>query len=176
MKPKEIIAQAKKDVLSGQNRNEVFNRYKGQIPKPVTLAVAISSIPQEEAKRNYSTLNSVLFGILILVTLLKLLSMILLVQGQNATLGFGLVIVGLIIPGIMAIGVFKMEGQVYAVLPILCIAALANILTHFSHPESLIEVGIISIVLGLTLFLKSKLFPTLTWRGPKKDAQGDFIF
>jgi len=174
----EIIRRAREAVHAGQDRRQVFDSLKDQIHKPVKLAMAIGNIPYPELRARYKALNAVLFVLLLLAALAKLVAAFGMFQSLGALPALGIALLGLVIPVICAVEVFRFSGQIYTLIPIFCLLGLSQILRRYDGDlvGALIDAGFLALIAGLSLFIKFKVFPNVGFSGVKKDPQGQYLF
>jgi len=163
---------------AGQDRRKVFETYQSQISRPVQLAMVIASVPEPSRKEAHLLANSALLVLLVVAALTKLLSVFVLFPQFGPVPLIGMALLGIVMPVICAIEVFRFNGQIYMILPIFCAASLMQVLIHeIDSPLGLIiDGGLILAIGGLSLWIKAKVFPNIGLRGVKKDAAGAFIF
>lgn len=173
-----ILKQAIADVKAGQDRKKTFETYLPQVKNPKHLSMAIASVPKPELQVRFATLNYVLVGLLAFAAITKLLMGLLYFFQYGAFVGIFATLLGVVIPVIFAVAVFKMEGQVYSILVVLCSINILNVLVKVGDQGIWVVPDVVLLVLIAVLagWLRSKLFPNMGWLGVKKDSSGAFIF
>ncbi len=173
-----VLNQARQAVRSGQDRHQVFETYKDQVSRPLQLAFAIAGVPDPERKARFQAANIALVILLLLAALGKLVTAITMFQGFGLLPVLGLALLGVLLPTICAIEVARFNGQIYALIPLFCLASLFQVLRHFSgdYLGLAVDLAFLAAILGLSLWIKIKVFPNLGLGGVKKDAQGRYLF
>jgi hypothetical protein len=173
----QALKQARQEVRAGGDRQTVFNKYREQFPKPIKLATIVASTPQEPIPTLGRVLNAVLLVFLILAAISKVFAAIAMFGGGGSVLPVLLgIVLGLAIPVIFAIAVAKWEGQVYPILPILCLLGILRSWMKSPPLDAAIDTIFLVAIAGLAIAVKLIVFPHIGFLGVKKNAAGDFVF
>jgi len=177
MTKSEIFKQVRADVKAGKDRKQVFETYKNQIAKPLHLAMVITCVAYPERKKQNEFLNLSLIALLIVSAVLKALGAAIMFSQYGIGPSIGMSLLSILVPALCAVEVARWNGQIYFVLPIFCVAAYLQILTHWEEGwPLLIDFALTTAILALSVTIWKKVFPTLKFGGIKKDLQGEFIF
>lgn len=172
-----ILKEARAAVQAGEDRQQVFARYQGQIARPMHLAVAIAGVPRPGLKQKFQVANVALIILLILAAISKVWLVISLFPSLGIFPLFGLAVVGILLPAACAVEVARFNGQIYALIPLFCLMSLLQIAMHFNGDVLglIFDAIFLSVIAALSLWIKRKGFPNLGLGGVKKDAQGQFL-
>lgn len=169
---RELLKAAMEEVRSGKPRREVFETYRSQVDNDKHLSFAISSVADPERIKQGDKFNKILFGLLIFAAVTKGLSML--------VIGGGLVmlLLGLVVPVVFAVAVYKYEGQAYPFLMLLAALGAARSLLAIGDEGAwvVIEVALFGAIFWLALQVQRIVFPGLNWFVARKDAQGDYVW
>lgn len=168
---RELLKAAMDEVRAGKPRQEVFTSYQSQVSPDKQLAYIIASVADPERIKQGAKLNNILFGLLVFAAITKGLTA--LFMGSLFML-----LLGLVVPVVFAIGVYKYEGQVYTFLILLAGLGIANALLRIGKDGGwvLIDVALLGAILWLTLQVKRTVFPNMDWASVRKDAQGNYVW
>jgi hypothetical protein len=174
---KELNKLANELIHSGKTKQEAFEELSDQYYESDTIARIIGSIPSQEVKEKFKTINNVLFTLLIISAILKIISAVPLLLDTVT----GGIIVILIIPIInifFAIQVKKMRGEIYLALGLLAAAGIFKTLQSVFEvgPIAFIDTAVISAICILAFYIKSKAFPNFGFSGIKKGKDGQYQF
>lgn len=173
----QLLKQARAEVRAGADRQAVFDKYRGQIDKPIKLATIVAATPQDPIPTSARILNAILLVLLILAAISKAFAAVALFGDMDSVAPVILgVILGMVIPVIFAIAVAKWEGQVYMVLPLLCALGILRSWMKSSPLEAGLDTIFLIAIAVLAVVVKRMVFPGLGFLGVKKNAGGEFVF
>jgi uncharacterized membrane protein len=174
---REVIAAVQSDVRSGKDRQQIFEAYRAEFPRPLTLAALIAGIAREEDKKKYRALNIALVALLVLGGATKVLTVWTNVPEINPVLAAVFSAVALAISLGFAYEVNRFTGAMYGLITVLAAVSLLNALLHVA--KDAVGTVILAIFLGVILFLsivlRQKLFPALRLVGVKMDRNGRYL-
>src|SRR4030095_8092558 len=173
-----VVKAAGAERQAGSPAQEVFDKYKGQVWPENALAMAIASVADPEVKRHYTTLNYVLVGLLILAAFTTAVTVLFMLRQLSIFIGLGGVILGVLVPVIFAVAVWRFDGRAYGLLMLICGANALNVLTHI--PEYgiwvLSDLVMLAMIFILAFIQKKNVFPNLGVFRVKKDDQGNYVW
>ncbi len=162
------------DLDTGMGREEAFHRRVSAHPQDASkIAFAIASVPKEEMRARYLRLNSVLFLILVGVSIMGFLQE-LPIDFQQSTI-FIFLRIGL--PLVFSYFVYHFHGGIYRLLGFWCLFDLLEwfLLAKFVTLFGLIKLILLVLAIVLSFFIAFKVFPNLRLLGPKTDAHGRYL-
>jgi hypothetical protein len=169
---RELLKAAMADVRAGKPRQEVFDNYRAQVNHDKHLSFAVASVAEPQRIPQGEKYNKILFGLLVFAAVTKGLSAL--------AMGGGLVmlLLGLVVPVVFAIGVRKYEALVYPLLVILAgISALRALLSLGDEGAwMLIEVALLGAIAWLAFQVQRSVFPNINWFKVRQDAQGNYVW
>lgn len=171
-----ILKEVVKERKNGRPPEEVYRQYQGQIKPDKALAMAIASVPDPELKQRYAIPNYVLVALLIVAAVFKVVSVFFL--GLPPAFVIGVLILGVVVPVIFAIAVYQFDGRVYPILVILCIVNMLNVIVRNedSFLTILPDLVFLGVIVAMTLYVKSKIFPNIGFLSVKKDHEGNYAW
>lgn len=174
---RELMKAAMADVRAGKPRQEVFATYQPQVSNEKHLAFAVASIADPERIRQGAKLNRILFGLLCFAAVTKGV-MALGYFGSSFMGGLFMLVLGLFVPVIFAIAVYKYEGQVYTFLILLAGLGALNALLKVGKEGAwmLLDVALLLVIAGLAFQVRRIVFPNLDWASVRKDPQGNYLW
>jgi len=172
----QVLKQAKQEVLSGADRRTVFEKYQSQFPKPLKLATVISNIPKGPIPPLARVLNIVLIVLLFLAALSKAIAVLAILSDAPAVPAILGVLLSIALPVIFAIAAIKWEGQVYLMLPLLCLLGILRSWMKNPALDAAIDTFFLLAIAGVAVAIKLIVFPNIGFRGVKKDASGQYVF
>ncbi len=172
-----ILKEAREAVRAGEDRQQVFTRYQGQIARPMHLAVAIAGVPHPGIKEKCQVANVALLILLILAAVSKVWLVISIFPSLGVFPLLGLAVVGVLLPAACAIEVARFNGQIYALIPLFCLMSVFQIAMHFNGDVLglVLDTLFLTVIAVLSLWIKRKAFPNFGLGGVKKDAQGQYL-
>ena len=172
----QALKQARQEVRAGGDRQAIYEKYRDQVSRPLKLATVISNIPPQPIPSAGRILNAVLLAMLVLAALLKMLGIIgLLGEGTPLPAMLGVIVVGLLIPVVFIIGVARWEGQIYALLPILCLLGILRAWMKYPPLDAILDTVLLAVIAGLAVAVKLVAFPHLGFWGVKKAPGGGYV-
>jgi predicted RND superfamily exporter protein len=167
----ELQKAAMADVRAGKPRQEVFEAYRSQVSPEKHLAFSIASVADPERMRQGAKLNNILFGLLVFAAVTKAITG--LMMGSMLML-----VLGLLVPVAFAIGVRKVDGQIYPLLMLLAgLGAVTSLLKMTDEGAwMLLDVALLGIIGGLAFQVQRIIFPNINWFAVRKDAQGNYLW
>lgn len=169
---RELLKAAIDEVRAGKPKQEVFDRYRAQVNHDRHLSFAVASVADPARLPSGESLNRVLFGMLIFAAVMKGLSMLFMGGGLI------LLLLGLVVPVVFAIGVRKHEALIY---PLLVVLAGMNALTALLKMGDegawmLIEVVYLGVIAMLAFQVQRRVFPNINWFKVRQDTQGNYLW
>lgn len=176
MTKKEAMKAAQADVRAGKDRKQVFETYKGDVPRALQLASAIASVPRAEAKNKVKGMNAVLVVLLILAGIIKALGVFGTLIGENVALAILFTLLSVVIPFLFAYEVNRFNGQMYGILTVLGVLTLVNTLLHIGEAPVTVLVfcAFLGAIIALSVTIRTRAFPAFKVFGLNKDAAGNF--
>ncbi|HKY62073.1 MAG TPA: hypothetical protein VJR29_01510 [bacterium] len=171
----QALKQAREEVRAGGDRQAIYLKYRDQVSKPLKLATVIANIPPPSIPASGRILNIALLVLLVLGAILKMFGIVaLLGEGVPPTAMFMIVLLGLIIPVVLIIGVIKWEGQIYALIPILCGLGILRAWMKSPPLEAAFDTAFLIVIAVLAFAVKRVVFPQLGWFGVRKNPAGGY--
>ena len=166
MTNKEIRKAAKQSILSGKSKQETFEALKGtsyhSVQSIEKMAKIIRNIPSLQARKKYKSLNVVLIVLLSLTVLFKMMSGIPIII-ENGIKWFPILFILPIINILLLVGVATYSSGSHKGVALFTFLGLfqliGNIVGEKFEPLILIDFAIAAGLIGLGLYLNSKLFP-----------------
>ncbi len=175
---KQVVAQVKSLRSEGKSDQEIYALLSPEYYDRKTVATIITATVTEERKRKYRDAQISLLVVLGLTIVLKLLAATaLLISSQS---GAALVLL-ILLPAVniyFFVQILRYEAAIYRACGILAIMGISRILNGLAKEADwliLVDVVIIGIVVGLSFYLDSKLFPDYSPQKMKPDANGDYL-
>jgi hypothetical protein len=169
---RELLKAAMEDVRAGKPRQAVFDSYRAQVDNDKHLSFAISSVADPARIKQGDKLNRILFGLLVFAAVTKGLTAIF--------VGAGLVmlLLGLVVPVVFAVAVYKYEGQAYPFLMLLALLGAARALIAIGDEGGwvLIDMVLFGAIFWLALQVQRIVFPGLKWFAARRDSQGNYAW
>lgn len=171
----ELLELIDEQLKSGKSKKEIFRALTSQYGDQDRMAKLVALFPTEEDRKKYEILNSVLVYILLGLGLMKI---VLVLSSTEQFTGLSYLFL-LLLPALnilFAMEVKKMRASIYRILAVLTAMGFLRSLQHV-QPDAyfLIDVFFVIVIIGLSLFLASKMFPNYGFTGPKKDAKGKYL-
>lgn len=173
----ELQRAAMADVRSGKSRQDVFATYRAQVSPERHLAFAIASVADPGRIRKGASLNTLLFGLLILAAVSK--ALLALPYFQVSFLrGLFMLALGLLIPVAFAIGVRRYDGQVYPLLMLLAGMGALTALLKMSDQGAwmAVDAALLVVIAWLAFRVQRIVFPNINVFSVRKDAQGNYCW
>lgn len=172
----QALKQARHEVRAGGDRRAVFEKYKSKVPRDLKLAMIVASTPQDPIPNTARILNAVLLVLLILAALSKALTAFTMLSDTSAMpILFG-ILLSILLPVIFAVAVAKWEGQVYLLLPLLCLLGILRAWMKYSSLDAAIDTIFLLAIGAIAVVVKLMVFPHLGFLGVKKDGSGGYVF
>lgn len=171
----QLLKQARHEVRAGADRQAVFQKYRDQFTRPVKLAMIVASTPQDPIPTTARILNAVLLVLLILAAISKAIAIVGLMGEFQLPLVFG-ILLAIALPVIFAIAVAKWEGQVYSLLPLLCLLGILRTWMNGPPISAAFDTIFLIAIAAVAIAIKLMVFPHLGFLGVKKNAAGEFAF
>lgn len=185
MNKKEIISEVDSELNSGSTKKETYNKLSKKYDKDSVFRVIAQSAESSDRKR-YSSLNKTLVLLLLLLSINWSFILLGFYRSINSSI-IGISIAFPLLHLYFAYQIYKFRGWLYIYLSLIEISMLLismsdlllflesnnmNPLLAFLYLFQALLVAAISFVSWL---LKVRLFPNLSFLGPKKDSKGKFI-
>jgi hypothetical protein len=173
----ELQRAAMADVRSGRPRQEIFDAYRARVSPERHLAFSIASVAEPARIKHGETLNTILFGLLILAAVSKVVLALPYFQ-VSFFRGLFMLALGLLIPVAFAIGVRRHDGQVYPFLMLLAGLGALTALMKASDGGAwmLLDAALLAVIAGLAFRIQRVVFPNINWFSVRKDAQGNYLW
>jgi hypothetical protein len=173
----ELQRAAMADVRSGRPRQEIFDAYRARVSPERHLAFSIASVTEPTRVKHGETLNTILFGLLILAAVSKVVLALPYFQ-VSFFRGLFMLALGLLIPVAFAIGVRRHDGQVYPFLMLLAGLGALTALMKASDGGAwmLLDAALLAVIAGLAFRIQRVVFPNINWFSVRKDAQGNYLW
>jgi hypothetical protein len=177
MSNREILSKARKDVMAGRDRREVFAAYQAQVKKPHQLATVIASVAVPERMRSWQIPNWILVVLLGIAAASKAVVLYRSFSGGDVGLGLLIAGLGIIVPIACAIEVARFNGSIHGLLTLLCGLSLWQVLSNDRGDvtDTAVDVGLIAVVLVLSQLIRARVFPSLGFAGARRNAAGQFM-
>jgi len=150
------------------------------------LVNLLAVYPDKDLDSKYSSLNKVLIGALVVVTILKLLSILeLLMGGMSVQAVAGLLLFGLLINGAAIYAIYIKHVLAYRIVALFCLQGVTKFLdpTLISQYSSILDWGwfalsllCLAIVIWLGFSIPKKVFPYHGWFKPRTQDNGAPMF
>jgi hypothetical protein len=165
------------DVRAGKPRQAIFENYRRQVSPEKHLAFSIASVADPERIKQGAKLNNVLFGILVFAAVTKALAA-LAYFGTSFFGGLVMLVLGIAIPVVFAIGVRRYDGQIYPLLMLLTgLGALTALLKMTEEGAwMLLDVILLGVIGWLAFQVQRIVFPNINFFSVRKDAQGNYLW
>ncbi|HEX5034562.1 MAG TPA: hypothetical protein VFW62_08790 [bacterium] len=171
----QALKQAREETRAGGDRQAIYLKYRDQVSRPLKLATIIANTPPSSIPASGRILNIALLVLLVLGAIFKALGIAgLLGEGVPLAAMFMVVLLGLIIPVVLIIGVIKWEGQIYALIPILCVLGILRAWMKTPPLEAAFDTAFLIVIAVLALAVKRIVFPQLGWLGVRKNPAGGY--
>jgi len=159
------------DVRAGKPRQEVFATYQSQVSPEKHLAFSIASVADPERFKQGAKLNNILFGLLVFAAITKAITA--LMMGS-----FFMLLLGLFVPVVFAIGVRKVDGQVYPLLMLVAGVGALHSLLQMGDAGAwmLLDVALLGAIGWLAFQMQRIVFPNINWFKVRQDAQGNYVW
>lgn len=171
----QLLKQARHEVRAGGDRQAIFQKYRDQFTRPVKLAMIVASTPQDPIPSFAKVLNVILFVFLILAAISKAFAVTAMLGEFQMPMLLG-ILLAVALPLIFAIAVIKWEGQVYLILPLLCLLGILRSWMKSAPLDAAIDTIFLLVIAALAVAIKLMVFPHLGFLGVKKNAAGEFAF
>jgi len=177
MSNREILNQARTEVLAGRDRQAVFAAYRAQVKKPQQLATVIASVAAPDRRRHWQIPNWILVVLLGIGAASKAVVLFQSLSGGGLALGLMIAGLGILVPLACAVEVARFNGAIYGLLAFLCALNLWLVLSEERGNDvaTAVDVGFIVVVLVLSQIIKARVFPSLGLTGARRDAAGQFM-
>lgn len=169
----------KKKLRDGFPKTEIFEDAveRGLSTKKVSRFLA--SIPDAPVQPLYINLNYLLAGLYLSNIAFAVLILLTNLSPDIGLKGLVLVLgITLFIPGIITFYLFRMHAWVYLILLFFVIRGLFDLFGYFSFsdPYAVFELLYRTLIIGLAIFLKIKLFPFQNFLQSRKTLNDQFSF
>lgn len=189
MKSKEALSLIEERFKEGKNRGEIFSELSTKVKFRSDLLQYIAMVPDYDIKQKYKIVNSILFYLLVLVSITSIINIFLLLLSDSFSIVKAAVIISVMIPSSFtfvliygAVQVRKFRGNIYCILGGL---GVANLLLKFSQYDKLslshnmagialeLMLGAIPMLLIVVLsyYIGKRVFPYYNTFGQLKDTE-----
>ena len=163
MTKKEVRKVAKQSILNGKTKQETFEELKETSYRtPEDLAKIIQTIPSLQLRKKYMSLNIVLIILLSLTVFFKMMAGIPIII-ENGIKWLPILFILPIINVLLLIGVITYRPKSHRLVAVFTILGLfqlvGNMVGEPFEPLILVDFAIAAGLIGLGLYLNSKLFP-----------------
>lgn len=174
---KEVRAFIESELEAGKTKSEIFTELSARYFDSKTLAHYVASVPDPVLRERYNTANTILFVLLIVTAIIKIVSAGMFLGNRTPVLLVLLIFVPLINIW-LAVEVKNRRGYIYWTVVTLAFMGLLHSLTNIAvHGAwALAEIILLISIIGLSLYVGTKMFPKLRFGLPVKDAQGSYQF
>lgn len=181
MKEKKIISKNELSLLvinllkGGKSKQEIFDELVQEYSMDDSLMKTIAELPEHLAKERYRILNVILVITVVILGIMQTTGAFLLMNTSNLKEKIFLFAVPLI-GFFFAIQIYKMKGIMYRILAAVSVGGLIKVMQSLmdSGVGSYIEIGLDIIIICLSLYLGTKMFPNYGFNGLKKDEKGNY--
>jgi hypothetical protein len=163
-----------KKLASGQPRSDIFHELSKASPSESgKFAYCINSIPTDELRKKYLTVNALLIISLAAYSVLTLLSETPINLNEPTLFLF----IKILVPLVLSYFAFLFHGGIYRVIAIWCTTDLLEAIA-LSGVGSLLDLSRIMMLFAcvfLSWRIAIKVFAHLTFLGPRKDMSGNYM-
>ena len=156
---KEIVKVIKERIKSNipkiEIEKELVSKYKTE-----EFIKILADFPEPELRKKYKTHNIVLIIFVVIATLLKLISIVVMEPG-TVPISF-LLLISIIIPTILIVGLLSFRKNSYGLTAAVSIFSLLPFLKNpgeLVYLNSMLVLISIIVILSLSLFLRKKIYP-----------------
>jgi hypothetical protein len=161
---------------NGKSDQEIYDALSQQYYDKKSVALLITGTATNENKSKYKIQNNILIGFLGLSMLLKILIIFSLSDPFEDPFFMLLLFLYPAIEGYFIYGIAKYLAPYYKLCGILAILSFLKTIRSAGNDSSIIlNLLIISIIVGLSFYLAKKLFPKYSPKNLKKDDNGEYI-
>lgn len=174
---KEIRRRIKNGLDNGVSKQELLDELYVEYYDRAGIATMLAMTVDKERKEKYKLANCFLLGLIILTVIPKLLLGFQLLMDTSIYM-LPLVLLLPLINIFFAIGIANYQGFVYKLLGgLTLIGFFKSLARNGGEDPSLIGIEIIVtlVIVVLSFYLGSVLFPHIGFMGPKKDSSGNII-
>ena len=182
---KEAYICVRKKVRAGEDKLKLFEDYKESVGEK-GLANLLAVYPDRDLDLKFNSLNKLLLGALIVVTILKLLSILeLSLGGMSIKAVLAISAFGLAINGVAIYAIYIKHVLAYRIVALFCLQGITKVfepslIGQYSSIFDWVWLGVslicLVVIIWLGFSLPKKMFPYHGWFKPKEQKNGTPMF